>query len=52
MMDEKLRLDINPGNKNFTNAAVVIIGAGISGARLLDPVFENLADGNRDVHGN
>ncbi|KAL3437284.1 hypothetical protein BDV09DRAFT_201991 [Aspergillus tetrazonus] len=30
-MDEKLRLDINPGNKDFTNAAVVIIGAGISG---------------------
>ncbi|KAL4764175.1 flavin-containing monooxygenase [Aspergillus foveolatus] len=30
-MEEKLRLDTNPGNKDFTNAAVVIIGAGISG---------------------
>ncbi|EAA65042.1 hypothetical protein AN1877.2 [Aspergillus nidulans FGSC A4] len=34
-MDEKLRLDINPGNKNFTNAAVVIIGAGISVTSIL-----------------
>ncbi|KAL4753915.1 hypothetical protein BDW72DRAFT_209272 [Aspergillus terricola var. indicus] len=30
-MEEKLRLDATPGNKDFTNAAVVIIGAGISG---------------------
>jgi cation diffusion facilitator CzcD-associated flavoprotein CzcO len=42
MMEERLRLDTNPGNKDFTNAAVVIIGAGISGTRLLDRVLREL----------
>ncbi|KAL4791684.1 hypothetical protein BDV19DRAFT_401108 [Aspergillus venezuelensis] len=30
-MAEKLRVDAVPGNRDYTNAAVVIIGAGISG---------------------
>ncbi|KAL4932844.1 flavin-containing monooxygenase [Aspergillus undulatus] len=30
-MTDKLRIDAYPGNKDYTNAAVVIIGAGISG---------------------
>ncbi|KAL4804476.1 hypothetical protein BDV18DRAFT_143233 [Aspergillus unguis] len=30
-MADKLRMDAPPGNKDYTNAAVVIIGAGISG---------------------
>lgn len=30
-MAGKLRVDDCPGNKDYTNAAVVIVGAGISG---------------------
>ncbi|KAL5050542.1 hypothetical protein BDW71DRAFT_215841 [Aspergillus fruticulosus] len=31
MTEDKLHLDAAPGNKDFTNTAVVIVGAGISG---------------------